>query len=175
MRTVIRVVQLQKLIQKRLHLPFGKAHVSLHRRLAGHGRQLFRDHGGRPSGRLLRQLVQKLLQKILFAVSVQIAGHGAHRCGISAEILDLKAHSGKIFPVFLQRVRFQGGQIQDQRRRKILAVRFPFLQLFHKSLILHLFMSRMLVDDEKAVLILHQPVGIENLSDDPVLLRRLFA
>ena len=53
------------------------------------------------------------------------------------------------------------------------------LKLFHKALIQHLFMGRMLVDNVELILEFHQPVGTEYLSDqfmhgNALLIQQLF-
>ena len=59
-------------------------------------------------------------------------------------------------------------QADNDGRHQALGDHALFVELFHQALVFHLLMGGMLVNDEQLILELDQPVGIEDLSDDPV-------
>ena len=68
------------------------------------------------------------------------------------------------FAFFTSRQRNDTGRCQHlgSGRRSVTA-----FESLHQALVIHLFVGRVLVDHEKFALVLDQPVGLEDLADDP--------
>ena len=86
---------------------------------------------------------------------------------MSAEVLDLIAQGREALHVAFQKGCLPVCQRQHGRRQELLADHRLLFPGFHKSLVIHLFVSRVLVDDVEGVVPFRDPVGAEDLAHQP--------
>ena len=121
---------------------------------------------------LLRSKIVKHFQKKFFLrKTVQIGRDCIDTVFLTAKWFNLKSKILEIFTVSLKKSFFLKIQGYDQRRTEILGFYCLLTKPFYETLIINLFMCRMLVDNKKFILKLNKPVSIKNLSDQLMTLR----
>ena len=168
MRTVIGVLQCEQFIDQGICFPVGHLVISLYRSLTCHGGQSgSKDSNGSLSFSEAR--LSSIFQKKFFLrKTVQIGRDCIDTVFLTAKWFNLKSKILEIFTVSLKKSFFLKIQGYDQRRTEILGFYCLLTKPFYETLIINLFMCRMLVDNIEAVVKFDKPVSLEDLADQTV-------
>ena len=172
MRTVIGVLQCEQFIDQGICFPVGHLVISLYRSLTCHGGQ----SGSKDSKWiliLLRSKIVKHFQKKFFLrKTVQIGRDCIDTVFLTAKWFNLKSKILEIFTVSLKKSFFLKIQGYDQRRTEILGFYCLLTKPFYETLIINLFMCRMLVDNKKFILKLNSsvPAYLQHFIKDSVFI-----
>ena len=174
MRAGVRVLEGQELADEGVGFHEAESIVALDGGLAGHRGDFIVDGiRGRHAG-FVRELIEDLEEELLLSELRKVCRDGGDAVVAIPETGNHIAELLEVAHVLLEDTGFVGGQGQKNRWIQVLAGRLLLAKALHHAFEVHLLVGGVLVDDVELIIVLDEPVGLEDLPDDAVRAARLF-
>ena len=148
-----------------------RAHLSLRKLFSRLDRSLAGDRGGKslvlrrsPRNAVARQRVECLAQAALGVEARVRHRHRIHDQSVAAEALHLETQPLEIVPVRVESLALRRAEMQCEGQEQSLRGSGSAFKGVHELLVQHALMSRVLIDEDQAVLVLEGDVGAAKLE-----------
>src|SRR2546423_713277 len=148
-----------------------RSHLTLRQLVTGFDRRLARDCcgetlvlGGRPCDAVSSQRIERFPQAFLGVEARMRHWNGIHNQSVPTETFDLEADPLEVIAIRIERLALCRSEEQRERQQESLCWGRAAFKGAHKLLVEDALMRRVLIDEDKSILVLERDIGTTKLK-----------